>query len=68
MADNMRRMGRPPLKQKIRTVKTTLRLPEDLLKRVEVASGQNRFAEFVREAIERELERRERARRKASEK
>lgn len=68
MAVNIGRMGRPPLKEKIATIKTTLRLPEDLLRRVEAVAGKNRGADFVREAIERELERRERAAKKASEK
>jgi predicted DNA-binding protein len=64
MAVSVVRMGRPPLKQQIRTRKTTIRLPEDLFQRIEAVAGQNRMAEFTREAIERELERRERAAKK----
>jgi hypothetical protein len=53
---NAGRMGRPPLNLK----PTVVRLSEDALKRIEALVGKNRMAEFIREAIERELKRRER--------
>lgn len=53
------RMGRPPLRSEMTTVKTTVRLSSDVHERVEAVAGKNRMALFIREAIERELERRE---------
>ena len=50
-----RRMGRPPLN--IRPI--TVRLSRDALQRIEALVGKNRIAEFIREAVERELKRRE---------
>lgn len=51
------RMGRPPLNVK----PTVVRLPNDALERIEVLVGKNQMAAFIREAVERELKRRERA-------
>lgn len=50
-------MGRPPLKVK----PTLVRLPEGVAERIDAVAGKNRRAEFIREAIENELKRRERA-------
>jgi predicted DNA-binding protein len=50
------RMGRPPLNLK----PTVVRLSEETLKRIEALVGKNRMAQFIREAVERELKRRER--------
>ena len=52
-------MGRPPLKDKVTTVKTTVRLTVDVQERIDAVAGPNRMAIFIREAIERELKRRE---------
>lgn len=57
VADTGRPMGRPALKPTIKTVKTTIRLPEDLLQRVEDAAGDRPVAEFIRKALEAQLER-----------
>ena len=46
-----RRMGRPPLNVK----PTVVRLPVEALERIEAVVGKNRMAEFIREAVEREL-------------
>ena len=53
---NPGRMGRPPLNVK----PTVVRLSEETLRRIEALAGKNRMAEFIREAVERELKRRER--------
>lgn len=50
------RMGRPPLNVK----ETKVRLTDEQRQRIEALVGPNRMAAFIREAIERELERRER--------
>ncbi len=50
------RMGRPPLNVK----PTMVRLTEAVRARIIALVGPNRMAEFIREAIERELKRRER--------
>lgn len=50
-------MGRPPLNVK----ETKVRLTEDQRARIERAAGPGRMAEFIREAIENELARREAA-------
>lgn len=50
------RMGRPPLNLK----PTIVRLSAEALARIEAMVGKNRMAEFIREAVERELKRRER--------
>ncbi len=49
------RMGRPPLHVK----ETKVRLTADARARIEALVGPNRMAEFIREAVERELTRRE---------
>lgn len=51
------RMGRPPLKVK----PTVVRLPEGMAERIDAIAGENRRAEFIREAVEKELRRREKA-------
>lgn len=56
MADSAPRMGRPPLKVK----KTTVRLPAAVFARIAAIVGENRMAQFIREAVEAELKRRER--------
>lgn len=48
-------MGRPPLNMK----SMNLRLPKEISGRIESLVGKRRKAGFIREAIERELERRE---------
>lgn len=48
-------MGRPPLNVK----ETKVRLSEESRRRIEALVGPNRMAEFIREAIEAELKRRE---------
>ncbi|MEE7462836.1 hypothetical protein MFUR16E_17045 [Methylobacterium fujisawaense] len=53
-------MGRPPLNPKDATVKTTLRLTQGVLDRIEALVGPNRTATFIRDAVEGELKRRER--------
>lgn len=58
--DKPRRMGRPPLKQDIKTTATMVRLTEDVRAQIEALVGKRRMAAFIREAIERELKRRER--------
>ena len=50
------RMGRPPLNVK----PTMVRLTEETRQRIEAIAGPNRMAEFIRDAIESELTRRER--------
>lgn len=49
------RMGRPPLGVK----ETKVRLSEDARRRIEALVGPNRMAEFIREAVEAELGRRD---------
>lgn len=49
------RMGRPPLKAKVPTVSVIIRLPEDVLARVDAQAGPNKRGEWVRDAIERRL-------------
>lgn len=50
-------MGRPPLQVR----KTTVRLPEDVFERITALVGDRRMAEFIRDAVVSELERREAA-------
>jgi hypothetical protein len=52
-------MGRPPLNKKSETRLTGVRLTEDVRQRIEALVGPNRMAVFIREAIDRELCRRE---------
>lgn len=56
-----RRMGRPPLKRNIETVVTTIRVTAEMAARIDAIAGPNKRGEFIREAIERELKRRERS-------
>jgi predicted DNA-binding protein len=49
-------MGRPPMQVK----PTVVRLPEDVRERIRVLVGDSGMAQFIREAVERELKRRER--------
>jgi predicted DNA-binding protein len=53
-------MGRPPLSKKSDTVETKVRMTIETRQRIEALVGLNRMAAFIREAIERELKRRER--------
>lgn len=62
IADTGPRMGRPPLKRDVETKPTMVRLAEDTRQRIEAVAGKNRMAAFIREAIENELGRREKAR------
>jgi hypothetical protein len=50
------RMGRPPLNMKA----TVVRLSKEALERIEALVGKQKMAEFIREAVEHELKRRER--------
>lgn len=52
------RMGRPPLNRKSVTKPTLVRLTEDVADRIDELAGPNKRAEFIREAIDRELARR----------
>jgi hypothetical protein len=56
----LRDMGRPPLTKEADTVKTTLRIPRGVLSRIEAVAGDGQISAFIREAIARELRRRER--------
>lgn len=51
-------MGRPPMQVKA----TVVRLPEEVRERIRDLVGDNGMAQFIREAVERELRRRERQR------
>lgn len=50
------RMGRPPLNVK----PILVRLPADVPDRIDAIVGKNKRAEFIREAVEKELAKRER--------
>ena len=54
-ADSDDGMGRPPLGMKA----TTIRLSVDTIRRIEAQVGNRQLAKFFREAVERELRRRE---------
>jgi metal-responsive CopG/Arc/MetJ family transcriptional regulator len=54
-------MGRPPLSKKFETKAVLVRLTEDLCDRIDAHAGPNKRGEFIREAVEREIKRRERA-------
>jgi hypothetical protein len=54
--DSQETMGRPPLGLK----PTTVRLSADTIRRIEAVVGNRRLAVFIREAVESELQRRER--------
>jgi len=59
VVDTKARMGRPPLSKKSETVKTTIRMTGEIRDRITAVTDENGIAEFIREAIERELKRRE---------
>lgn len=50
------RMGRPPIGKF-----TAVRLSDDMLARIDALAAKGKRADFIREAVERELERREKA-------
>lgn len=52
-------MGRPPLSKKSTTVETKVRMTTETKQRIEALVGNQGMAQFIREAIERELKRRE---------
>lgn len=53
-------MGRPPIKQGLKVKQAAVWLHEDLLTRIRAVAGKQGFSEFMREAAEAELARRER--------
>lgn len=55
------RMGRPPLNTKSATKPVLVRLTEDVAQRIDELAGPNKRAEFIREAIAREISRRSKA-------
>ena len=55
--DTQAAMGRPPLGMK----PTTVRLPVETIRKIEALVGNRRVASFIREAVEKELRRRETA-------
>lgn len=55
VADSPVRMGRPSLG----IISTTVRLPKAVLERIDALLGPNRRADFIRQAVEAELIRRE---------
>lgn len=57
ISDTQKRMGRPPMNVK----PILVRLPEEIPDRIDALVGKNRRAEFIREAVESELKRREKA-------
>lgn len=57
ISDSSRGMGRPPLNVKAILV----RLPEGMDKRIDALVGKNKRAEFIRDAVSKELQRQERA-------
>lgn len=57
LSDTTRRMGRPALGVKL----TTVRLSEAVMARIDALMGPNKRGEFIREAVEAELARREKA-------
>lgn len=54
-ADSDECMGRPPLGMKA----TTIRLSVETIRRIEEQVGNRQLAKFIRDAVERELRRRE---------
>lgn len=50
-----RRMGRPPLKRNVATVMLSVRLPADVIERIDARVGDMTRGEWVRDAIERRL-------------
>lgn len=61
ITDKPARMGRPPLAKDSMTKATLVRLTDEMLQHIDSLAGKNRRAEFIREAIEREIKRREKA-------
>lgn len=59
-------MGRPPLKAATRTVKTTVRMDQPTIDRIVALVGENQMARFIREAVDGELQRREREKAKGA--
>lgn len=57
-------MGRPPLSKTDETKTTAVRMPVSVFNRIVALVGPNRMAQFIREAIEKELADRERTDRK----
>lgn len=57
VTDTAARMGRPSLGVKF----TAIRLSPEVLARIDALAGKGRRSEFIREAVERELERRSKA-------
>lgn len=55
ISDTGAQMGRPPLNVK----PTVVRLTQEALDRIERVAGPNKRSEFIREAVENELARRE---------
>jgi metal-responsive CopG/Arc/MetJ family transcriptional regulator len=53
-------MGRPPLSKKSDTKPILVRLTAEVCEAMDAIAGPNRRAEFIREAIEREIKRRSR--------
>lgn len=54
-----KRMGRKPLSDDSGTIFTGVRMTEEVKNRIVALVGKTGMAKFIREAIERELERRE---------
>lgn len=57
ISDRQPRMGRPPMNVKPMLV----RLPEGMAERIDAVAGENKRAEFIRDAVEKELKRQEKA-------
>lgn len=55
------RMGRPPLNVKPMLV----RLPRGMAERIDAVAGEQKRAEFIRDALEKELKKREKSKPKA---
>lgn len=60
ISDIAPRMGRPPLNKDSVTKATLVRLTCETFDRIDAQAGPNKRAEFIREAVEAELKRRER--------
>lgn len=58
IADSPSRMGRPPLG----IISTTVRLPKAILERIDALMGPNRRAQYIRQAVEKQLAQDEAAR------
>jgi hypothetical protein len=62
ISDSGARMGRPPLGSLAKDTKPTLvRFEAETLAAIDAVAGPNKRAIFIREAVERELERRSKA-------